>query len=500
MDCLGDTTMLAYLGGSLAPAQASAIEHHLGGCAECCASIAECAALLEEDPDTSVQAPPAEVLASAPKTVGRGQRVGRYEIVEPIGRGGMSVVYRARDPELDRDVAIKIVRPELSLREGPEESKARLMREARAMARVAHPNVVAIYDVGEWEEQIFVAMELVEGDTLKAYLRKARRPLKTILDLFLAAGQGLVAAHGADLVHRDFKPENVLVGNDGRPRVLDFGLARSVDLEEATGGLSGAPVRGSGPLGALTRTGAVAGTPAYMSPEQFTGQSLDARTDQFSFCVALYEALYDERPFGGDSVDKLAEQVLQSDVRPAPAGSAVPESLRATLLRGLAKRPDDRFPTLAELLEALASSRDALVAPPSLILAEPFAPPAAKPRRGNLGPGIALGLAGAALFLGAIGLVVQSLRPPAARPEPPVLAANATANANGAPSATPSDPASSAAIELPASAPTSGPASAAGVSSATRATSNKRRPPGRPGAPARPNAPAPLGDKVENPF
>ena len=205
------------------------------------------------------------------------------------------------------------------------------------------------------EEQLFVAMEFVAGRTLGTWMHEEPRPWRAVLDVFLAAGRGLAAAHSAGLVHRDFKPENAMVGDDGRVRVMDFGLARPQGapvIADARGRLSGefGPAALETPV---TVTGTVMGTPAYMAREQFEGKA-DARSDQFSFCVALYEGLYGERPFPSDSLAKLRDAISAGDVRPAPRGATTPTWLRSAILRGLAPDPERRWPSMDALLEVLA--------------------------------------------------------------------------------------------------------------------------------------------------
>lgn len=280
----------------------------------------------------------------------RGSTVGRYLILDRLGEGGMGVVYAAHDPELDRRVALKLLRPDRA----EKETALRLQREAQAIARLSHPNVVAVHDAGTFGEQVFVAMELVEGRTVRQWLAAERPSWREIVTVFVAAGRGLSAAHAAGLAHRDFKPDNVLLGRDGRVRVVDFGLARPV--EEPAEGLpgEGAPAPSGGVLTApLTQWGAALGTPSYMAPEQFRGEGADARSDQFSFCVSLYEALYGDRPFPGGHPQEIAEAVARGAVREEPAGSRVPARLRAVLARGLSLDPERRFPSMAELLDLL---------------------------------------------------------------------------------------------------------------------------------------------------
>lgn len=256
----------------------------------------------------------------------RGALVGRYVVLHPVGQGGMGVVYAAWDPELDRKVALKLVRPG---RAGSDPH--RTLHEAQAIARLSHPNVIAVYDAGRCGDQVFLAMELVEGRTLREWLAESpRRPWREVLDVFLLAGSGLAAAHAAGLVHGDFKPENVLLGEDGRVRVADFGLARRA-LPADTG--EGEP------------GGAVSGTPAYMAPELPRGSRGDARSDQYSFCVALWEALYGERPSPGGGEPPQPPQ--------SPLGARVPAWVRQALARGLQPDPAGRFASMDELLREL---------------------------------------------------------------------------------------------------------------------------------------------------
>ncbi len=288
-------------------------------------------------------------------------KLGRYEIVGVLGRGGMGIVYAARDPELDRVVALKV----LSAGGQGEFSRARLRREARTLAKLAHPNVVAVFDVGEEQGQLYLAMEQVTGGTLKTWLKAKPRSWQSVLAMFSAAGRGLIAAHEAGLVHRDFKPDNVLIDESEQPRVVDFGLARAVETaREQTTTSPGDRARESRSVdaatgdeltqvsGELTRPGAIMGTPAYMAPEQHLGEETDARTDQFAFCIALWEALYGERPFPTTSLAALAEAVTTGRIQDSPS-RGVPRAIRAVLLRGLAVDPSRRWPSLAELIAAL---------------------------------------------------------------------------------------------------------------------------------------------------
>jgi tetratricopeptide (TPR) repeat protein len=287
--------------------------------------------------------------APAESTLGLGSAVGRYLVLERLGAGAMGVVYAAYDPRLERKVAIKVLNASRSGGEDVTARRTRLLREAQAMARLSHPNVLAVFDAGEHEGEVYVIMELVAGETLRSWLQRPRAP-REVLDAFLGCGRGLAAAHGAGLVHRDFKPDNVHVDDRGRVRVMDFGLARPTGVTgvEAPGQLPPSPEL----LEALTRTGEVAGTPFYMAPEQFLGLGADARTDQFAFSVALFEALYGVRPYAGDNLEQLAAAVTMGRLHPATSAQ-VPAWLARVIRRGLATRPDDRFPSMDALLAEL---------------------------------------------------------------------------------------------------------------------------------------------------
>jgi hypothetical protein len=325
-------------------------------------------------PESTEQSPAAVILE-------RGHAIDRFLVLGLVGRGGMGEVYAAYDPELDRKVAIKLLRA----RGGDTaDGRARLLREAQAIAKLQHPNIVVVYDVGTFGDSVFIAMEFVEGRTFGGWLLAAPRTRREILEMYGAAGRGLAAAHAAGLVHRDFKPENVMVTNDGQVRVMDFGLARQMGEEEAAP--APLPISGADGIGdsfvpgldpettvdlrkggdvdvatksgkylslKLTQTGAMLGTPAYMAPEQFVVRPTDARTDQFSFCVALYEALYGERPFAGKTFLSLMTSVTMGDVSPPTAGAKVPTWMRRVLLRGLATDPEARFSSMTTLLTAL---------------------------------------------------------------------------------------------------------------------------------------------------
>jgi tetratricopeptide (TPR) repeat protein len=289
-----------------------------------------------------------------PSALERGATVGRYTILAPVGTGGVGEVFAAYDPELDRKVALKLLRAHGDANDV--RAQARLLREAKAMARLSHPNVLAVHDVGAFGARVFVAMEFVDGLSLKDWLAAAARPRAEILSVFTSAARGLAAAHAAGLVHRDFKPGNVMIGLDGSVRVMDFGLARELSDKNA-GPTAIDEVRAlvAGDLNVtLTATGELMGTPLYMSPEQFRTAPTDARTDQFSFCVALYQALYGDAPFGDANLTAIMIEVLAGRVRAAPPKTSVPGWLRRVLVRGLSVAPDARWPSMDALVAALA--------------------------------------------------------------------------------------------------------------------------------------------------
>ena len=322
-------------------------------------------------------------LPAAPEpTLSRGTALGRFVVLGLVGRGAMGEVYGAYDPELDRKIAIKLVRARVERADDTGDGRTRLQREAQATAKISHPNVVVVYDAGTFGARVFIAMEFVEGHTLRYWLQAKERTWHEVLEAFLAAGRGLAAAHDKELVHRDFKPDNVMVANGGQVRVMDFGLARIADGAPAPG-VDAAPPPRTSPLESIydsgatqevgapstsspaatvvfrdkiTATGAVLGTPAYMSPEQFLSHPADARSDQFSFCVALYEALYGARPFFGRTLDELADNVVAGRLSETPSARRVPTALRKVLERGLRARPEERFPTMNALLVELDQS------------------------------------------------------------------------------------------------------------------------------------------------
>ncbi len=275
-----------------------------------------------------------------------------YRVRRRLGGGGMGVVYLAEHVELQRQVALK-----LHLGEVDSQELARLRREARVMARLSHPNVLVVHGMGAHEGRMFIAMEFAEGGTLKTWLEAGPRSWRETVEMLAQAGRGLAAAHRVGVVHRDFKPDNVLIGADGRPRVADFGLARRwEDPTELPTGPSTALLEDAH---RFTVTGAVVGTPAYMSPEQFDGIEVGPASDQFSFCVVLYEALVGRRPFSGRTTLELAAAVHEGELAPVPAGVRIPRRLLSILQRGLQPLPGDRHPSMEALVAALEHVRGA---------------------------------------------------------------------------------------------------------------------------------------------
>ena len=303
-DCLDEERALDLVAGGLEPAARRDAELHLDRCADCRQLVSALARDAAPAPAGEEPGP---------------QRLGRYLLLDPLGSGGMGIVWRAYDPELDRAVALKVLWP------GGEsdEARERLLREAQCLARIEHPNVVAVFDVGRAGDELFVAMELVKGQTLRRWLVEGRPAPAAILAAYRQAGEGLRAIHAAGLVHRDFKPENALIDAHGRVRVADLGLARIAQgLAEASA--AGGPTQ-PGTSGSLTHASRTVGTPAYMAPEQKLAACVDHRSDQFSFCLALQEAL----------------------------GGAAPPRVARALRRGLAPDPGGRFASMDALLRAL---------------------------------------------------------------------------------------------------------------------------------------------------
>jgi eukaryotic-like serine/threonine-protein kinase len=277
--------------------------------------------------------------------------IGRFAVIEAVGSGGMGVVYAAHDNELDRRVAVKVLRA--SHEDDASVGRGRLLREAQALAKLSHPNVVQIYEVGTFDDHVFLAMEFLPGPSFRTWLLDGPRPWPDVLRHFVEAGRGLAAAHHQGVIHRDFKPANLLFGSDGRVRVVDFGLARATgDLR--LGEVEAGPTSTSRVLAAeLTQTGEIMGTPAYMSPEQAKREQVDARSDQYSFCVALYEALFGMRPHVGRSTAEVLVSVAEGRVRNPPRGTKVPARAVRAVMRGLSVEPADRFPSMELLLEQL---------------------------------------------------------------------------------------------------------------------------------------------------
>jgi tetratricopeptide (TPR) repeat protein/predicted Ser/Thr protein kinase len=270
--------------------------------------------------------------------------------MDVLGRGGMGVVYRAHDAELDRVVAVKLLASE----DPPEELRARLQREARSMAKLSHSGVVQVYEAGLHGGQVFLAIEFVDGGTLADWMKSDSRDWREVVTMLCLAGEGLAAANQAGIIHRDFKPANVLITSEGYPKVTDFGVSRvgTRSGETSPSGQASNTTPANRDVG-LTSTGAVLGTPAYMSPEQMDGRQLDATSDQFSFCVVLFEALTGSRPFPGATLSQIRERIGDGTPPQWPKDSSCPAPLRAAIERGLRLEPGSRWPDLTSLLAEL---------------------------------------------------------------------------------------------------------------------------------------------------
>lgn len=283
-----------------------------------------------------------------------GSRLDRFVVLRELGRGAMGIVLAGYDPKLDRQVAIKLVH--VANTSDPSFGRSLLLREAQALAKLAHPNVVGVHEVGVYQQAIYVAMEYVQGVDLQQWLAETSRSWQEVVEVFVQAGNGLLAAHRRGLVHRDFKPANVLVGDDHRVRVADFGLA----AQRGTKTAANAAIDTESFLdGTIASAGALVGTPAYMAPELLDEGSATAVSDQWAFCVALYEALHHERPFRGRSIPSLFNAIRTHEVPSTGPNPEVPQWLHAMVCRGLAKNPEHRYRSLEDLIAALQTNPDA---------------------------------------------------------------------------------------------------------------------------------------------
>jgi serine/threonine protein kinase len=361
VECLDDNVASEFVSGAMPHSSVTKVEKHLAGCRDCRELVAALAGADDIDSNAATHRHEREALTESQAgrlpTLSIGDRVGRYLVLSTLGTGGMGQVFAAYDPQLDRKIALKVLRANLGA--NAKEARARLKREAQAIAQLNHPNVVAVYDVGTTTngEDVYIAMEFVEGDTLTTWLKRWPRTWREILEVFHQAARGLMAAHSVGLLHRDFKPDNVLVGGDGRVRVTDFGLARSLfGIDDSGRGPTAAAdilkarADGSPLLVDLTATGTVLGTPRYMPPEQLLGPNIDARSDQFSFCVALYEALYGTHPLPGATSVAMLEEGKEAL---PPPDARLPAPISRAVMRGLAKERTQRFPTMAALVTEL---------------------------------------------------------------------------------------------------------------------------------------------------
>ncbi|MHB8879428.1 MAG: serine/threonine-protein kinase, partial [Myxococcaceae bacterium] len=378
MPCPDPSALDSLARGRLSPKAAAELGEHIRTCAACSKKHGQLAVQITLRDSGSgaphptadvglldtIRRPPSdpgtEVPTSTESAHPRGSTIGRYVILDRLGAGGMGIVYAAFDPDLDRKIALKILRADVLGSSAAKELRLRLLREAQAMARLSHPNVITVHDVGIVGEQVFAAMEFVDGQTLGEWSAEEPRSWRSTLEVYLKAGHGLAAAHEAGLVHRDFKPDNVLVGKDGRVRVLDFGLvhACTVPRKQDTPEPEPRPGEERGPMKRrITQPGTLLGTPAYMSPEQLLSKPTDTRSDQFSFCVALYEALFGERPFAAETAGALVAEITENRVRPEPRDSEVPGRIRRILLRGLRYDASERYRTMDALLIGLGRRR-----------------------------------------------------------------------------------------------------------------------------------------------
>jgi hypothetical protein len=353
--CPPDRMFARLLDGELGEAEVRALQAHGDACRACARTLAELARSLTPD---------------APAAAGEDAWLGgRYRLLAPLGAGGMGVVYTAFDTKLHRKVAIKRLRAGTASPADPhpdrpasDRRRARFLREAQLLASLSHPNVLTVHDVGGGDRELYVVTELVDGWPMSRWISEAgaRPGWRQIVDLYLQVGRGLAAAHRLDVVHRDVKPENILVARSGRVLIGDFGLAGLAGAGEAPAGRPGA-------TGSLTETGTMLGTPAYMAPELHDRKPADARSDQFSFCVSLYESLHGRRPFTGQTAAEIAAAARAARLPPERHG--VPRAVDRVLATGLCADPRRRHPSMDDLLARLARARERPALRPGLVAA-----------------------------------------------------------------------------------------------------------------------------------
>jgi serine/threonine protein kinase len=359
--CPDDSQLRAYALGTFS-AHDSSISSHVAGCTTCATKVMRVGFEAEGETKPLARLPtavrgritmPAALTVAPPKPVHKegplpkGTTVGRYIVQSELGESAMGRTYVALDPQLRR-IALKV------LHAGAEGSRgdSRLFRGAQAMAALPHPNVVAVQDVGRYEGRMFIAMELVEGTSLTTWLAQGEKAWRSVLDVFVEAGTGLAAAHATGLLHRDFMPSNVLIANDGRVRVSNFGIAPMVEAHIDVSS-------GSGGSSAGKRTVVVVGSCGYVAPEVLLGQAVDPRADQFSFAVSLYQALFGEPPFRGATYGEYFN-AMKAGAPATPPNGAVPSWLFDAVRTGLQQKVNDRFPSMEAMLEALEAPKGLL--------------------------------------------------------------------------------------------------------------------------------------------
>ncbi len=342
--CPADYGLILFAARMLGAGEAAAFSQHVDSCHTCRSRVAAIQATPGIEEANALSPASLEPVATI------GQRLGRFTLTRLLGRGGMGEVWAARDPELEREVAIKLLYVDFGGMD--HDGQARLRREAQAMARVNHPNIVRIYELGADGDRLFCAMELVEGETLRRWL-ETPRPWRETLDVLLAAGRGVAAAHAAGLVHRDVKPDNVMIARDGRILVADFGLAKLAGMGAEPAPAAIGSVDLTRPNMSLTTTGSFLGTPMYMAPEVLEARDGDALSDQFSFCVMAYEALYRALPFRGTTLGELMDSVHEEPASPPPGRRGPPRGIWRCIRRGIAVAKEGRWPTMAPLLAGL---------------------------------------------------------------------------------------------------------------------------------------------------
>lgn len=325
-DCPDENTLVAFLQGQLAATELATVEANIDRCPACTELVIELASVFYPEESNHPSGP----------------QIGRYQVEEQLGKGGMGVVYKARDTELGRSVALKLLRPDFVNPELRQELTKRLRREAQLLASLSHPHILAVYDIGEWNDNLFIATQFVKGSDLRKQGLHHSSEWRTILSHYCHVGEGLAVAHQQGIIHRDVKPDNILVAENGHAYLTDFGLAQSPTLSRLTQHDDSSKAQQHSYLG----------TPSYSAPEQYSGDTT-VFSDQFAFCVSLYESLYGYLPFLGKDITHRYQEIVSGKILPPPLASRIPKGIFRVLKKGMHPNPGARYASMEELVRAL---------------------------------------------------------------------------------------------------------------------------------------------------